>query len=260
MRDKKTWEEFFDAHSEIYDENVFTKNTVAEVDFLVGELNLAPGASILDVGCGTGRHSVELAKRGYRVTGIDLSSQMLAKAAQAAKAAGVQVEWVRDDATGFSMPPRFDAAICLCEGAFGLLGSGEDPIAQPWAILKNVSRSLKPWGRAVFTVLNGAAMIRKYQQKDIEDGRFDPVTMVETSEYAPREGLSPIRVRERGFVATELSLLFSLAGLSVLNIWGGTAGSWGRRTINPDEIEIMIVACKAADPSDLPDRPPSACA
>ena len=94
MREKSTWEEFFDAHAPLYDQNEFTKNTVREVDFLLEELEVSPGASILDVGCGTGRHSIELAKRGYHSTGIDLSAQMLAKAAETANASGVHVEWV----------------------------------------------------------------------------------------------------------------------------------------------------------------------
>ena len=253
MPEKSTWEKFFDAHAPIYDQNEFTKNTVQEVDFLLEELELSSGASILDVGCGTGRHSVELAKRGYAVTGVDLSAKMLAKAAEAANASGVHVEWVHSDATRFSLHERFDGAICLCEGGFGLLGSRDDPIAHPLAILRNVSRSLKPQAMAVFTVLNGAAMIRKFQQKDVEEGRFDPLTMVEVSDNAPREGLPTIRVRERAFVPTELSLLFRLAGMSVLNMWGGTAGNWGRRRIDLDEIEIMIVARKAAEPSAAAD-------
>jgi hypothetical protein len=49
-------------------------------------------------------------------------------------------------------------------------------------------------------------------------------------------------------VPAELVLLFRLAGMSVLNIWGGTAGNWGRRTLDLDEIEIMIVACKTGEP------------
>ena len=75
MDEKSTWEQFFDAHAPIYEQNEFTKNTVREVDFLLEELELPPGASILDVGCGTGRHSIELAKRGYTLTGVDLSAQ-----------------------------------------------------------------------------------------------------------------------------------------------------------------------------------------
>jgi SAM-dependent methyltransferase len=245
---KSTWERFFDAHAPIYEENVFTKNTVQEVDFLLAELDLPPGGSVLDVGCGTGRHAIELAKRGYAVTGLDLSTEMLAQAGGAAQGAGVQVQWIHGDATQFSFSETYDAAICLCEGAFGLLGQDDDPIDQPLSILRNVSRSLKPQARAVFTVLNAAAMLRRCHNEDVVRGRFDPLTMVESSEHAPREGLPAIAIRERAFVPTELTLLFRLAGLPVLNMWGGTAGNWQRATLDLDEMEIMVVACKTAQP------------
>ena len=248
MQEKTTWEQFFDAHAPIYDANVFTKNTVDEVDFLLEELELKAGDSVLDVGCGTGRHSIELAKRGYSVTGLDLSAEMLAKAATKAKAEKVKVEWVRSDATQFAFPVKFDAAICLCEGALGLLSQTDDPISQPLAILRNISRSLKTGAKVVFTVLNAAAMLRRYQNKDVAEGRFDPITMVESSEHPPQEELPRIAVRERSFVPTELRLLLRIAGMSVLNIWGGTAGNWGRRTLDLDEMEIMIVARKTGEP------------
>jgi SAM-dependent methyltransferase len=250
MPNTTTWEKFFDAHAPIYEQNGFTKNTVEEVDFLIEELALLPGALILDVGCGTGRHSIGLAKRGYAVTGLDLSAEMLARATEASTAAGLRVEWIQADATRFSLPNRYDAAICLCEGAFGLLGQGDDPIGQPLSILCNISRSLKPQAKAVLTVLNAAAMIRKYQNKDVAEGRFDPATMVESFEYAPREGLPAIAVRERAFVATELVLLCRLAGMSVLNVWGGTAGNWRRKPIELDEMELMVVVRKEVEPAD----------
>lgn len=250
MTGKTSWERFFDEHAAVYDENEFTKNTLAEVGYVEKELSLSPGAAILDVGCGTGRHSIELAKRGYAVTGLDFSSAMLAKAKQAARAAGVDVNWIQSDATRFSFPGKFDAAICLCEGAFGLLGQGDDPIAQPLAIVKNISRSLKPGGKAMFTVLNGVAMIRRQKNEDVAAGHFDPVALVTSGEYPPREGCEPIAVREHGFVGTELVLLFGLAGLGVERLCGGTAGSW--RTgggLDLDEMEIMVVARKTGDPA-----------
>ena len=249
MTDKKTWEAFFYAHAPVYEENVFTKNTVREVDFLLEELSLQPGDSILDVGCGTGRHSIELTKRGYDVTGLDLSSEMLARAADAAIAAGGSVDWIYADATQFILPRKYNCAICLCEGAFGLLGQGDDPIDQPQSIPCNISRSLKPQAKTVLTVLNATAMLRRHTNEDIARGRFDPLTLVESSECPPREGLPAIAVRERAFVPTELLLLFRLAGMSVINMWGGTAGNWGRRSLDLDEIEIMVVARKIAEPS-----------
>lgn len=244
MSNKSTWGTFFDAHAPIYEENVFTKNTVKEVDFVLEELGLKPGDRVLDVGCGTGRHSIELAKRGYAVTGLDLSREMLSRAESAAQAAGVHVEWIQGDAARFSFPASFDGAIGLCEGAFGLLGQQDDAVKQPLSILQNVSRSLKPQTKAVFTVLNAAAMLRKYNNDDVVHGRFNPLTLVESSSLSPREGLAAVAVRERGFVATELVLLFRISGMEVLNIWGGTAGNWGRRLLDLDEIEIMVVAQK----------------
>lgn len=248
MPEKTAWESFFDAHAPIYEANEFTMNTVREVDFLLEELCIPPGGKILDIGCGTGRHAIELAKRGYVVTGLDLSSEMLARAAEAAKDAQVQIEWVRADATRFSFPAKYDAAVCLCEGAFGLLGQSDDPIEQPLFILCNISRSLKPKAKTLFTVLNGSAMIRRHQNTDVTEGRFDPIGIVESSEVPPQEGMPPVAVREHGFVPTEIRLLFRLAGLSVLHTWGGTAGNWGRRSLDLDEMEIMVVACKTAEP------------
>ncbi|OPY48091.1 MAG: bifunctional 3-demethylubiquinone-9 3-methyltransferase/ 2-octaprenyl-6-hydroxy phenol methylase [Methanosaeta sp. PtaU1.Bin028] len=253
MIEKSTWEEFFDAHAPVYEDNVFTKNTIPEVDFLVEEFALQPGSSILDIGCGTGRHSIELAKRGYAVIGLDLSSEMLSRAAAAAKSAGVNVNWIRANAAKFSPPGKYDGAVCLCEGAFGLLGRNDDSIYQPLSILCNISRSLKPQAKAVFTVLNGVAMIRRHSNEDVAKGRFDPLTMVESSECPPGEGLLPVAVRERAFVPTELVMLFCLAGMDVLNMWGGTAGNWGRRPLDLDEMEIMIVARKTAEPSVVGD-------
>src|SRR4051812_36071568 len=111
-----SWQRFFDAHAEHYDENVFTKNTLAEVDFFLSLFPLAKGSRILDVGCGTGRHSIELAKRGFHVTGLDLSSGMLEVAKRKATAQEVEVEWIHGDATSFQTDKPFDAALCVCEG------------------------------------------------------------------------------------------------------------------------------------------------
>jgi cyclopropane fatty-acyl-phospholipid synthase-like methyltransferase len=248
MNARNEWEEFFDGHAPAYMENVFTKNTLAEVDFIIEELKLPQGCRILDVGCGTGRHSVELATRGYAVTGVDISSGMLAQAREAAKKAGVEVEWIHFDATQFKPERSYDAAICLCEGAFGLLGKNDDPLEQGLSILRNISRALKPDSKLMMTVLNGLALVRKYKQEDVEKGVFNPVTLAETypMEYDTPGGKKSMMVRERGFTPTELKLMLGQTGFEVYNIWGGTAGNWGRRKIDLDEIEIMIIANKEA--------------
>ena len=101
-------------------------------------------------------------------------------------------------------------------------------------------------------MLNAAKMLRHYTNQDVAEGRFDPMTMVESGELPPREGLPAVPTRERGFVPTELALLLRLAGMSVVNMWGGTAGNWGKRTLDLDEFEIMAVARKTGEPPMTP--------
>jgi len=249
MTRKNEWETFFDAHAPVYMENPFTKNTKKEVDFLLEELKLPQGSCILDVGCGTGRHAVELGKKGYRLTGVDISSAMLAEAEKTALKAKVKIEWIHADAARFTSDKLFDAAICLCEGAFGLLGGGDDPLEHDLSILSNINAVLKPQSRLISTVVNGLAMIRRFKQEDVEKGRFDPINMLENhpQEYDTPEGKKSVILRERGFVPTELVMLFGQAGFVVDHVWGGTAGNWGRRKIDLDEMEIMIVASKAGN-------------
>lgn len=246
MTHRNEWEEFFDEHAPEYMENSFTHNTLEEVDFIIEELGLGPGSRILDVGCGTGRHSVELAKRGYVMTGVDISSGMLAEAKKAAKEAGVEVEWIEADATNFQSNQLFDAAICLCEGAFGLIGMEGDAIEHNLSILRTINKALQINAKLILTAINGLALIRKYSQEDVEKGRFDPVTLAEVypMEYNTADGRRTLTVRERGFLPTELVLMFGQTGFEVKNIWGGTAGNWGRRKVELDEIEIMVVALK----------------
>jgi len=246
MKSGNDYEEFFDVHAPKYMENCFTKNTAEEIEFLIEELKLPAGSRILDVGCGTGRHSVGLARRGYRMTGVDLSSGMLKEAQKAATAAEVEVEFIHADATEFRRNDSFDAAICLCEGAFSLFTVGDDPFEHDEAILKNIHASLKKGGKFIMTTLNAMEKIRKYSKEDMEEGKFDPLTLAETYELDGEtdEGHYSVTVREKGYTVPELRYMFRATGFEIESVWGGTAGSWGRRSIDPDEIELMIVSRK----------------
>ena len=242
-----SWKDFFKGHAAHYMENQFTRNTITEVDFLLDELRLPPGSRILDVGCGTGRHSVEFAQRGFRVTGVDISAEMLAEARRSAELAKVKVDWVEADATEFKASSLFDAAICLCEGAFGLLNVEDDTIGHDLRILHNISAALKPTAAFIMTTLNGFRPVREIKQEDVETGRFDLVTLVETvTEVNAPEGVRKVDLRQKYYTPSELKLLLREAGFDVLHLWGGTAGDWGRRKIRLDEMEFMIVARKTA--------------
>jgi SAM-dependent methyltransferase len=246
MDERTAWEKFFDSHAPAYMDNVFVKNTLAEVDFILEELKLKPGGRILDIGCGTGRHAIELAKRGYSMTGVDISSGMIAEGKKNAAEAGVEIEWIQSDAVKFTASDRFDAALCLCEGAFCLLDMDDDLIVHDLGILRNVYASLRPGAKLIMTTLNGYRMIRQYTNEDIEKGSFDPVSLCEIVpvEYDAPDGKKEVMIKQHGYMPSDLSLLFKLAEFDIENIWGGTAGNWGRRPIDLDEMEIMAIAGK----------------
>ena len=90
---KQWYEELFINYAETYDTEVFTKGTIGECDFIEKEINYDKAVQILDVGCGTGRHSIELSKRGYSVTGIDLSEAQLQRAKQKASAQSLTIDF-----------------------------------------------------------------------------------------------------------------------------------------------------------------------
>ncbi len=240
------WRIFFDNHASKYMDESFTTNTVNEVDFIEEELKLPVGSNILDIGYGTGRYSIELARRGYKVTGLDISENMLFEAKRLSKSEGLEVDFIHADATEFILDKSFDACICLCEGAFGLLSMGEDPFERDEKILKNIYSVIKPDSRFILTALNGIRMIRQYNESDIDQGKFDPIGITEIyplSKILP-DAPTDLLIKEKGFLATELRKMFENTGFKVENIWGGTAGAWNRERLKMDEIELMIVGKK----------------
>jgi SAM-dependent methyltransferase len=241
----RPWQEFFKREAQRYLEYGFTKNTVSEVDFLEEELRLEAGARVLDVGCGVGRHSVELAHRGYTVVGIDLSGDMLDLAGRAAEAAGVshRTRFVEGDAASTRVHETFNAAICLCEGAFSLLEAGADSDRHHEGILSNIHAMLD--GRLVLNALSALRMIRHHTDEDVAAGRFDPYTTIETTIHTRDDGTT-FATSEKGFMPAELTDLLERSGFVVEQLWGGTAGAWNRDQVRLDDIELMAV-CSTVD-------------
>ena len=239
------WKEFFRHEAEQYDGEPFTQATEQEVAFLIEQLKLPKGAAILDVGCGTGRHSVALAQHGFAVTGIDLSDEMLEKARARATASKTPVAFLQCDATTYVSEPVFDAAIGLCEGAMGLLGQGDDPIERDLTVLRNIHAALKPNGQLIVNALNVFRVARKVGI-DEEADTFDVMsqTTLNTMVFQTPKGPVEIPCRERMYTPTEFALMLRVAGFAVKHVWGGTAGNWRRGPMDLDEYELMAVAQK----------------
>lgn len=247
MANKQEWEAFFDAHAPHYDENPFAQHTVAEVDLLIELLGVTPGARLLDIGCGTGRHALELSSRGFLVTGIDLSQGMLDVARS--KPGAESVAWFNADATTFDLGKTFDAAYCLCEGGFGLIGTHDDPYEHDAAILERAAAHLGPGAMFVLTCLNGYSVIRQMKDEMTAEGKFDPATMLSAyvDEWELPEGKRHIQIRERLFIAPEVIAMLRKCGFRCEHVYGGTAGHWGRRPLMLDEVEAMFVCRLEAD-------------
>ena len=127
---------------------------VAQVDRAISLAGARVGDA-LDLGCGPGRHAVPLARRGFRVTAVDLSAFHLARARERAVAAGVEVELVRADMRAFVRPDAFELALSL----FTSFGYFEDR-ADDLRVLQNVRRSLRPGGVLVMDVVGKERLAR----------------------------------------------------------------------------------------------------
>jgi SAM-dependent methyltransferase len=135
-----------------------------EVDALLLLLCIEPGAAVLDLCCGVGRHSMELARRGYRVTGVDRTAAYLNTARERAAAEALPVEWVQADMREFVRPGAFDAAINL----FTSFGYFEDP-DEDRRVVDNLFRSLRPGGALVMEMMGREVLARIFVPRDWQE-------------------------------------------------------------------------------------------
>jgi SAM-dependent methyltransferase len=131
-------------------------------------LTQCAGGSVLDLCCGPGRHSVELARRGFKVTGVDRSPFLLEKAREHAANAGASVEWVRQDMRDFLRPASFDLA-CSLFTSFGYFEDEQDDLR----VLRNIYESLKENGVLIIEVLGKERLARVWKDTmctELQDG------------------------------------------------------------------------------------------
>lgn len=155
------WRTWFGQHYlDVYDDYL-KERTPVEVDQLETLLRLSPLSTVLDLGCGQGRHVIELARRGYHVTGLDLSPYLLSVAQHRATAAGVSVEWVEAD---MRRPPEgrgYDLVLSLFT-SFGYF----DDDADNDAVLRAAAEALAPGGRMLLEILNGDRAVKQFRERE----------------------------------------------------------------------------------------------
>ncbi|HTO00157.1 MAG TPA: class I SAM-dependent methyltransferase [Microthrixaceae bacterium] len=227
----------------------FTKGTTQEVDFLVEELGLTEGMTVLDVGCGPGRHSVELARRGIRAIGIDISEEFIRIAKERAETEGVAglVEFTRGDARNLTFDGVADAAISLCQGAFGLGGSpvALDPqnLLADSAVLRGMRAALRPGGLLAVSAFSSYFQVRFLEEQD----QFAAASAInhETTELMDEAGVKvESELWTTCYTPRELRLLAEKCGLAVANIYSVTPGAYRRVEPSTDTPEFLLLASR----------------
>jgi SAM-dependent methyltransferase len=152
---------FGEDYLNIYRHTLTAERTEKEVAFAERKLALDVGARVLDLCCGPGRHSVLLAKRGYKVTSLDLSQSYLDLARRAAFDSKVELDTVSADMREIPFNDHFDAAINMYS-SFGYLESE----TEDFKVLESISRSLKRGGRLLLDMLNREWAVANYIEND----------------------------------------------------------------------------------------------
>lgn len=255
MAEKQWYEFLFENYGEKYDQENFTQGTLGECDFLEKELDFDKSMKILDVGCGTGRHTLELTRRGYQVTGVDLSASQLARARQKADELQLTVDFQQQDARQLTFTQEFDVAIMLCEGGFPLMETDE----MNFQILKSVTKALKPECKFIFTTLNGLFPLYHSVEKFLaESGNeesatyrsntFDLITFRDhnITEITDDSGnRKQVESNERYYVPSEISWLLKSLGYSDIHICAARLGAFCRKDpLTTEDYEMLVIAEK----------------
>ena len=211
----------------------FTKGTRQEVEFLVDALGLEQGMRVLDVGCGPGRHAYALAERGVEVHGIDVSQRFVEIAVDRAPA-GASFE--RLDARHLAFDAEFDAAICLCQGAFGLMtADGHDE-----TVIAGVSRALRPGGRLALSAFSSYFVVKHWEAADFD---ADSGVNHERTEIRNEQGeASETSLWTGCYTPRELRMLCHAHDLHVDSISSVEPGAYGSAPATTESPEFLVVA------------------
>jgi len=249
---KKQWyEELFNNYAQNYDREPFTQGTSGEVDFIEKEIKYQKHLSILDIGCGTGRHAIELAKRGYRVTGLDLSESQLIHARNKAVAENVNVTFKQADARKPHYTEEFDLVLILCEGGFSLMETDE----MNFDILKNAAKALKSDGKLILTCLNALFplfhSVKEFLSRadqNSKDLTFDIMTFRDSSkfEFVDDSGnKGTLDCNERYFAPSEITWYLKTLNFKKVGIFGCKLGNFSRvDKLTTEDFEMLVVAEK----------------
>lgn len=242
---------FFSAGSPFLDHPLLTpERTSAEVDFVLAHTQLGQGGLVLDVGCGPGRHSIELSRRGYAVVGIDPSQAMIEAARQRAEDAGTAPEFIPVRGEEFSDPRKFNAVICLFT-TLGQLDQKDDPplVLADHPLLNRIARLLMPEGVFILEVPQRGWVIANLKESDRFGGEerytaiqrsYDPMHKIVTEIFTLVSPDSERRytLRYHLYAQKEIERLLINAGFKIVQ----TFGSFDAALLTAESPNMLFVA------------------
>jgi SAM-dependent methyltransferase len=239
----------FDAASA---EMAWTDRTGPEVDRVIKILQPRGDERVLDMACGSGRHSLELRRRGFSVVGADISPDLIEIARRDAGEAGLEVDFVLSDLRDLDFSEEFDLVLNLNDGAIGYLESDEENLRT----FEVISRALKPGGRNLIQLPNVLYAKERLPQRswipasdmiELVEHRWDKKTRrMEGKMVAARfgevlEDLDGIEFSQRLYSVEELRQIYASVGMELLTVYHGS----GRpREPKPGHFEIFVEARK----------------
>lgn len=207
--------------------------TVREAEQILTLVHPPQGAAVLDLCCGPGRHSLEFARRGFQVTGVDRTARYLETARGAATREGLTVEFVQEDMRHFHRPDAFDLALNLFS-SFGYFEDGTEDLR----VLRHLHISLKPGGQVLLEMAGKEPLARMFQPRTWHRHAERDEYLLE--ERLVQEGWSWIENHWiwihgpeqkvftfgiRLYSGAELRALLSAAGFSTVQLYGSLAGT-----------------------------------
>ncbi len=238
--DRRHWfEDLADHMGPAYLRYSFTKGTRQEVDHLVGVLGLRPGHRVLDVGCGPGRHACELARRGIATHGIDISTTFIDLArASAPDGATFEVLDARDLLGHPDHTSAYDAVVCLCQGAFGLMTADGDDAR----VVAGLVGALVPGGRLALSAFNAYFAVKYHEAATFDADRG--VSHERTEIRNPAGEVREVDLWTGCYTPRELRLLLAACGARVDSLSSVEPGDYGDGRPTVESPEYLVLATR----------------
>jgi len=233
MEETKPWHEddmFWETWGPVMFSQQRLADSPAEVERIVSLLGIRPGACVLDLCCGVGRHSLELARRGFDVTGVDRTRRYLDQASEQADKEGLKIEFVQDDMRTFCRPDTFDAVINM----FTSFSYFEDP-EEDRQVVVNVYRSLISGGVFLLETMGKEILARIFLERNWHEE--NGVLILEERKVSRNWGWmenrwimfkddkrTEFKVTHRLYSATELAAVLAGCGFTQVDVYGDLSG------------------------------------